>query len=159
MPRPFPSVGSLLLENLGVGRWRRPAIPTGAVQVDQPAAAALLVRRAAFDQAGGFDERFFPAWYEDVEFARRLADLGWERWFEPRARFDHEGGYSARMMGIERFLEAYHSNQFRYARGRLSPRAVPWIKGALVAGTLGRMVARPRLAAGYWRGLRRVLSR
>jgi hypothetical protein len=71
--------------------------------------------------------------------------------------FEHDGGYSAASLGTERFFEAYHSNQLRYARMRLSPRAVPILKGTLFAGTIARMSLRPRLAAGYWRGLRRVL--
>ncbi|HTV01831.1 MAG TPA: glycosyltransferase family 2 protein, partial [Luteitalea sp.] len=36
--------------------------------VEQPAAACLLIRRAAFDAVGGFDTRFHPAWFEDVDF-------------------------------------------------------------------------------------------
>ncbi len=157
-PRRFPSVLRLMLENLGL---RRPLgeelVPAGPVRVEQPAAAALMVRREAFDEVGGFDEGFFPAWYEDVDFARRLENRGWERWFEPRAEFEHDGGYSAASLGTERFFEAYYTNQLRYARMRLSPRAVPLLKGALSAGTIARMAARPRLATGYWRGLKRVL--
>lgn len=158
LPRRFPSVSRLALENLGLRRPHRAGhVPTGPVQVDQPAAAALMVRRDAFDEVGGFDEGFVPAWYEDVDFAQRLAGHGWERWFEPRAEFEHDGGYSARSLGTARFFEAYYTNQLRYARKRLSSRAVPLLKGALVAGTLARMAARPRHAADYWRGLRGVV--
>jgi len=39
--------------------------------------AAMLVRRDAFLDAGGFDERFF-AYYEDVDLGWRLWILGWE---------------------------------------------------------------------------------
>ena len=41
-----------------------------------PSAACLLVRRAAFDAIGGFDTRFHPAWFEDVDFCRRLQRRG-----------------------------------------------------------------------------------
>jgi N-acetylglucosaminyl-diphospho-decaprenol L-rhamnosyltransferase len=159
LPRQFPSVTSLALENLGLSRpHRRISLPEGPTRVDQIAAAALMIRREAYDEVGGFDEGFFPAWYEDVDFAGRLEERGWERWFEPSARFDHDGGYSARELGIDRFFEAYHVSQFRYARRRLTPRAIPLLKGALFAGTMARIVARPSQAGGYWRGLKRVLS-
>ena len=46
--------------------------------VDQPAAACLMVRRAALEQLGGLDERFYPAWFEDVDLCRRLKAAGWE---------------------------------------------------------------------------------
>ena len=39
-----------------------------AGDAEQPAAACLLVRRAAFDAVGGFDADFHPAWFEDVDF-------------------------------------------------------------------------------------------
>lgn len=160
VPRRFPSIGSLVLENLGIGGLlRKRSVPGITLRVEQPAAAALLVRREAFDEVRGFDEGFFPAWYEDVEFARSLEDHGWERWFEPRARFEHDGGYSAREMGVERFVEAYYANQFRYARRRLRRGAVPLLKGALVAGAFARIAVRPRTALGYGRGVRRVLFR
>jgi hypothetical protein len=71
--------------------------------------------------------------------------------------FEHDGGYSAASLGTERFFAAYYSNQIRYARMRLSPWAVPVLKATLFAGTIARMVLRPRLAAGSWRGLRRVV--
>lgn len=159
LPRRFPSITSLALENLGVSRpHRRMSAPEKPKRVDQAAAAALMIRRQAFNEIGGFDESFYPAWYEDVDFARRLAEAGWERWFEPRARFDHEGGYSARELGIERFYEAYHANQFRYARRHLAGRSVPVLKSALLAGTVARAAARPSRAGGYWRGLKRALA-
>ena len=159
LPRPFPSVSRLALENLGLRRPHRTgSVPAGPVRVDQPAAAALMIRREAFDEVGGFDEAFVPAWYEDVDFAQRLANHAWERWFEPRAQFEHEGGYSARFMGPARFFEAYYTNQLRYARLHISPGAIPVLKGALLAGTIARMAVRPRQAPAYWRGLRRVVS-
>ena len=44
--------------------------------VDTGTAACLLIRRATFDALGGFDERYAPAYYEDVDLCMRLAKPG-----------------------------------------------------------------------------------
>ncbi len=48
----------------------------------------VMYRRAAWDQAGGFDERLFM-YLEDVDLAWRLQLLGWEAVFAPAARLYH----------------------------------------------------------------------
>jgi N-acetylglucosaminyl-diphospho-decaprenol L-rhamnosyltransferase len=52
-------------------------------------AAFLLVRRSAWDQAGGFDERQWM-YAEDLDLGWRLRQAGWATRFEPRAAVDHE---------------------------------------------------------------------
>jgi GT2 family glycosyltransferase len=49
----------------------------------------MMVRRDAFERAGGFDERFAPYGGEDVEFCVRLWRLGLECVVEPRAVVAH----------------------------------------------------------------------
>jgi len=63
--------------------------------VDYASAAALLVRRAAFEQIGGFDERFFPAYFEDVDLSLRLRRAGWRVVYEPDAVIEHLQGTSS----------------------------------------------------------------
>jgi GT2 family glycosyltransferase len=167
-PRRFPSPGALILENLGAGSLRlRPGYEctvshtskghrlghSSAIRVDQPAAAALMIRRDAYDEVEGFDERFFPAWYEDVDFCCRIKEKGWEIFFLPAAEFVHGGGYSAAVLGSERFLGAYYQNQVRYAQkhfGRVSTIAV---RISVAAGVIARMIGRPREAGAYGRVL------
>jgi hypothetical protein len=55
--------------------------------------AALLVRRAAFEEVGGFDERFF-LYAEESDLCARLSRRGWKILFEPAARVVHRGGAS-----------------------------------------------------------------
>ncbi len=155
LPRRFPTAAALIRENLGLGRRALASVPSKEareiVPVDQPAAAALMVRRDAYDQLGGFDERFYPAWYEDVDFCRRLKGAGWEIYFAPHAEFQHEGGYSAGALGVEDFARAYYANQTRYARKHLGPAAVVAVRASIAAGMLGRMAARPWQARAYAR--------
>jgi GT2 family glycosyltransferase len=64
-------------------------------RVDLAIGAALAIRRAAIDAIGPFDERFF-LYHEEVDFAKRAADAGWETWFVPASEAVHEGMGSAR---------------------------------------------------------------
>lgn len=57
---------------------------------------AMLVRREALERLGGFDERFArPAW-EDVDFALRCRDAGYEIAYVPAAVVEHVGGVLGR---------------------------------------------------------------
>jgi GT2 family glycosyltransferase len=55
-----------------------------------PSGGAALYPRAAFEEAGGFDERMF-AYYEDFDLALRLAAAGVECRLAPAARALHHG--------------------------------------------------------------------
>jgi GT2 family glycosyltransferase len=81
--------------------------------VEQAAAAALAVRADAFARVGGFDERFVPAWHEDVDLCARLAREG-RILYLPEARFRHRGGDSASRLGYDRFLPIFYRNAIRY---------------------------------------------
>jgi N-acetylglucosaminyl-diphospho-decaprenol L-rhamnosyltransferase len=92
------------------------------VPVEQPAGACLMVRRRAFVQLGGMDERFYPVWYEDVDLCKRLLEAGWTIFFVPRAVFRHVGGSSVRTLGREAMKHLLYRNLERYMRkhhGRL----------------------------------------
>jgi N-acetylglucosaminyl-diphospho-decaprenol L-rhamnosyltransferase len=56
--------------------------------------ACMLVRRDAFEEIGGFDERFF-LYCEDADLCRRLWDAGHAVRFEPGAEVGHVGGASS----------------------------------------------------------------
>jgi len=64
-------------------------------RVDLAIGAALAIRRTLIDEIGPFDERFF-LYHEEVDFAKRAAEAGWETWFVPRSEAVHEGMGSAR---------------------------------------------------------------
>lgn len=62
--------------------------------VDYASANGLLVTRRAWDAVGGFDERYFPAYYEDVDLCLALAAQGFRIRYEPQARVVHAGSQS-----------------------------------------------------------------
>ncbi len=87
---------------------------TASQAVEQPAAACLMVRRRTFDQVGGLDERFFPAWFEDVDLCRRILEAGWTIFFVPKSNFRHLGGVSVATLGVPRMKRLYYQNLERY---------------------------------------------
>src|SRR5260370_29416445 len=48
----------------------------------------MMIRRRVFDSIGLLDEGYF-LYFEEVDFARRAAQSGWECWVEPRSRVMH----------------------------------------------------------------------
>ncbi len=125
--------------------------PPAGVEIEQPAAAALLLRRAAWAQVGGFDARFFPAWFEDVDLARRLRRLGLVLRYWPAAVFRHRLGASVPRLGYGAFLWVHDRNLVRYARLHHGRAAAALLTAALALGSLLRLSAlplrRPRRAA------------
>jgi GT2 family glycosyltransferase len=57
--------------------------------VDYISANGLLVDRRAWDTIGGFDERYFPAYYEDVDLCLALLERGYRVVYEPQAQLRH----------------------------------------------------------------------
>jgi GT2 family glycosyltransferase len=168
LPKAFPTAISLVRENLGTrGQTPRPhpmepgdegSDPLAPIPVEQPAAAALMIRRDAYDEIGGFDEQFYPAWYEDVDFCRRLKARGWDIYFVPRAEFNHEGGYSANALGPETFVRSYYGNQLRYAKKHFGWLGRAVVRTSIAVGMIGRMIGKPKHAGAYGKAFIGVLK-
>jgi len=103
--RRFPSPGVWLLDGTIFERWRpsriflsryKPRHSSGlTARVDWGEGACLAVRRDAFEEVAGFDERYFM-YCEELDLGRRLRDAGWRRLYVPGAVVVHHGGESAR---------------------------------------------------------------
>ncbi|MCB0358078.1 MAG: glycosyltransferase [Bdellovibrionales bacterium] len=89
--------------------------------VEQPAGACLLVRTEQFKRLGGFDASFWPAWFEDVDFCKRLSESGAVSAVCPGARVPHEGACSVHYIRRKGLVRAYYPNLRRYIRKHLSP--------------------------------------
>ncbi|MGH9967748.1 MAG: glycosyltransferase [Pyrinomonadaceae bacterium] len=66
-----------------------------AREVDYCSAASLLVRQGLFDQLGGFDGRYSPAYYEDVDLCFGVRSLGYKVIYQPASRLIHYEGATA----------------------------------------------------------------
>ena len=116
--RRLPSAWALVFQPLPFPGRRGDATMALAAgsAVEQPAAAALALRRSALVDVGGFDDRFRPAWFEDVDLARRLRSRGEALLYWPAARFRHGLGSTVPVLGYGTFLWLYHRNLALYLR-------------------------------------------
>jgi N-acetylglucosaminyl-diphospho-decaprenol L-rhamnosyltransferase len=89
---------------------------------DFPAGAALLVRKEAFDEAGGFDEAFFM-YSEETDLCSGLRRLGWRIVFCPAAGFVHVGGASTAQSPDAMYREQLRSYLRFIAKHRGAARA------------------------------------
>jgi GT2 family glycosyltransferase/glycosyltransferase involved in cell wall biosynthesis len=60
-------------------------------EVDYCSAACLLVRRSAYEAVGGFDKRFAPGYYEDVDLCFSLHAAGYSVLYQPESIVVHQG--------------------------------------------------------------------
>jgi GT2 family glycosyltransferase len=142
--RKLPSPWQLVLQALPLPGFSAdaPEPPAGAA-VEQPAAAALAFRREALVAAGGFDDGFFPAWFEDVDLAKRLQQAGSILRYWPSARFQHHLGSTVPRLGYGRFLFIYHRNLTRYLAKHHGRGWATAARIALIPGIAVRLLALP----------------
>ena len=123
----FPGVGTALAGALFLHRWLT-VQSTGKVtrRVDWAQSSALMVRREAAAQVGFMDPDFF-VYYDECDFAKRLAEAGWHDLFVPGAAAVHHDQLSSDLaVGLPRIVE-FHRNRDLYVRkhhGRIAALAV-----------------------------------
>ena len=98
--------------------------------------ACLLVRRAAFESVGGFDEGYFM-YFEDTDLCDRLARAGWDVVYAPSATVTHQGGH-ATSRHLDRMSRAHHDSAYRYLSRRYAGPAWMPVRAVLRAGLWGR---------------------
>ncbi len=149
---PFPTLAFTAYLNLGLpvltpglARW---LCLEGFWDPEQPRevpwaiGACLLLRRAAFEEAGAFDEASWM-YAEDLDLGWRLRDRGWVTRYEPAARVRHHAAAAtAPAFGEERtarFMAATYAT-IRRRRGGLAAWAVgvanvcgAWVRVAWMA--------------------------
>jgi GT2 family glycosyltransferase len=143
--RRLPSPLALAFEVLGLNR----VLPGNAVNrhyryldqpldraadVEQPAGAFLLFRRELWRELGGFDERFFPVWFEDVDFCKRALARGRIR-YVPQVRARHQGGASIAQLNWAHREAYWYGSLLKYASKHFSPFKSRGVCGAVVLGS------------------------
>ena len=94
--------------------------------------SCVLVRRAAFDAIGGFDEGFFM-YFEDVDLGLRLSRAGWRNRFTPIAQVTHTGGHSTAGESAA-MIRAHHRSAERFIRKKYTGAAYWPVRFVLLTG-------------------------
>jgi GT2 family glycosyltransferase len=159
--------------------WRFPGVATAAAgalflhrqltvqskgsesrRVDWAQSSALLVRREAAAAVGYMDPDFF-VYYDECDFAKRLAEAGWHSLFVPAAEAVHHDQLSTDLAkGLPRIVE-FHRNRDLYMRKHHGPFAALAVR-ALTAWSyalraLVATVLPSQPAAVYWAHARQAL--
>lgn len=97
-----------------------------ARDVDWLSGCALLLRRTAFDDVGGFDPGYWM-YVEDVDLGFRLRQAGWRIRYEPAARVTHRVGASSSnkrrtrmVVAHARSLDRFYGRAYNVGIGRLA---------------------------------------
>jgi len=109
--------------------------------VQQPAGAFFMVRRDVWQELGGFDEGFFPLWFEDVDFCRRMLDRGYVAHYVPQAVSKHTGGHSIARIAVEMRQFYWYRSLLRYSARHFNPFSFRVVCLAVLTGALLRMLA------------------
>ncbi len=105
-------------------------------EVDYVTAAVALLRSAALDEVGLFDEVYSPGFYEDVDLCWRLRERGWKVVFAPAAQATHQE--SASFSNWQQRWTLSHRNRLLFALRRLAdPALAPAFMAAEVAHIAG----------------------
>jgi len=151
MVRQLPTPATLILEVLLLNRiwpgnpvnWKyrglgldysRPQV------VEQPAGAFLMIRRDVWEQLGGFDEKFWPVWFEDVDFCRRAIDEGYSLHYEPQGVAKHTGAHSFPALTLEMRRIYWYRSLLRYSAKHFGPAGLRAVCLAVFAGSCLRAV-------------------
>jgi GT2 family glycosyltransferase len=107
---------------------------SAAAYVEQPAGAFLMFSRLAYEKVGGFDERFYPVWFEDVDFCARLKEAGYRVRYTPEAVANHTGGHSVGTLPMEIRQRYWYGSLLEYAAKHYPPPALRAVCFAVMLG-------------------------
>lgn len=110
----FPSPLRILFDSFGLSKLFpsvfKPAIimtnldHKESMYVDQLMGAFMFMRKSIIEKVGYFDERFF-VYYEEIDFSKRLSDIGGKSFFNANIKAIHSGeGTTSSVKGLRLFL-------------------------------------------------------
>ena len=154
----FPTVLATLLvvcglagDRLGVpGAWRSERDR----RVPWAVGAFLLVRRSAWDAAGGFDAGQWM-YAEDLDLGWRLRRAGWATRYVPSAVVRHDESAATRVAFGDARADRWQEATYAWVRRRLGLGSLVVVAALQVAGAAARAALHPRRARFFGRWARR----
>jgi GT2 family glycosyltransferase len=116
----FPGLTQVLLDLFPIDRLTDSRL-NGRLQarrprrIEHPLGACMLIKRAAWDDVGPFDEGYFM-YFEEIDWCRRARRRGWQIWHQPQAVAIHHGGSSTRQQPDAMFAQLWRSRLRYYQR-------------------------------------------
>lgn len=138
-------VGPLWRSNPWTASYRQAREAPSERTVGWLSGSCLLLRKSAFDEVAGFDERYFM-YMEDVDLGDRLERAGWQNVYVPAAEILHDKGH-ATGRDPARNLAAHHTSTYTFLADRYSKRwqaPLRWTIRAALAARAGVVVRNSR---------------
>jgi len=115
-------------------------------EVDYVSGASIMMRRALFDQLGGFDELYVPAYYEDTDIAFRVREAGFKVYLQPESVVVHHEGVSSGTDESSGVKAHQASNRIKFLQRWLPTlQATHFANGEYVALARDRSRGKPRV--------------
>ncbi|HZY42750.1 MAG TPA: hypothetical protein VFF59_12210, partial [Anaerolineae bacterium] len=111
----FPAPGRLYESRLN-GRYPRATYEAGQpFEIDHPLGAVMLVRGAAMRQVGLMDDDF-ALYCEEIDWAARFKEAGWQNLCVPAAHITHYEGRSTSQVKVESFVKLWTARYQLYTK-------------------------------------------
>jgi hypothetical protein len=107
--------------------------------VDAVNGAFMLMRRAALDQVGLFDEGYWM-YMEDLDLCYRFKQRGWLVWYEPSATVMHVKAGTSGEHRSWRLNRAFHYGMYRFYRTHYASRASLGERMLVYTGIWGKLL-------------------
>lgn len=79
--------------------------------------ATMMIRREVYEKIGGLDERYFM-YAEDIDYCKRVFDMGWKTYYLSSASIVHLGGESSKQRSTKS-LYYFYKTMWQYYKKHL----------------------------------------
>jgi N-acetylglucosaminyl-diphospho-decaprenol L-rhamnosyltransferase len=144
--RNFPTPLGALAHFTGIGRrsgsrtslaqYRAPEVESGPV--DAVNGAFMLIRRAALEEVGLFDEGYWM-YMEDLDLCYRFKEAGWITWYEPSVKVVHVKAGTSGKYRKPRVNYAFHYGMYRFYRKHYAKKNGHALNVLVYAGIAGKL--------------------
>jgi len=146
----LPLIGSFVSANRLAREYATATTATQTMDTSMVSGACFAIGREAFEELGGFDERFFM-YFEDADLCRRVSGAGMPIRYVPSAVVSHIGGASS---SEDYHFGPHHARSMRQYLGKwYGPGGSALALALLWLRAVGFSVTKPPRMRRAWRAL------